>query len=80
MARKPKLKLEITRVKLEPEQAVLTCQCYNGTVTDLTSTSGNMTPFYCDQVGGKDTWSYVRRGGGCGVISLGGTRGAVAAS
>ncbi len=29
MGRKPKFKPEITRVKLNPEQAVLTCFCYN---------------------------------------------------
>jgi len=28
MARKPKLKIVITRVKLNPEQAVLSCYCY----------------------------------------------------
>ncbi len=29
MPRKPKFKPEITRVKLNPEQAVLSCSCYN---------------------------------------------------
>lgn len=29
MSRKPKFKPEITRVKLNPEQAVLACTCYN---------------------------------------------------
>lgn len=29
MSRKPKFKPEITRVKLNPEQAVLSCGCYN---------------------------------------------------
>ncbi len=29
MKRKPKFKPVITRVKLNPEQAVLTCSCYN---------------------------------------------------
>jgi len=29
MSRKPKFKPEITRVKLNPEQAVLSCMCYN---------------------------------------------------
>lgn len=29
MARKPKFKPEITRVKLNPEQAVLACLCYD---------------------------------------------------
>jgi hypothetical protein len=29
MSRKAKFKPEITRVKLNPEQAVLTCACYN---------------------------------------------------
>ena len=29
MARKPKFKPEIRRIKLNPEQAVLTCNCYS---------------------------------------------------
>ena len=29
MGRKPKFRPRITRVKLNPEQAVLTCDCYN---------------------------------------------------
>lgn len=34
MPRKPKFKPVITRVKLDPEQAVLSCNCY-GTVTTV---------------------------------------------
>ncbi len=30
MSRKPKFKPVITRVKLNPEQAVLTCNCFSG--------------------------------------------------
>ena len=30
MSRKPKFKPMITRVKLNPEQAVLQCQCWEG--------------------------------------------------
>ena len=33
MTRKPKFKPEITRVKLNPEQAVLFCACYNSGYT-----------------------------------------------
>jgi len=29
MAKKPKFNPEITRIKLNPEQAVLACSCYN---------------------------------------------------
>lgn len=29
MSRKPKFKPEVTRIKLNPEQAVLQCACYN---------------------------------------------------
>lgn len=29
MSRKPRFKPEITRVKLNPEQTVLSCNCYN---------------------------------------------------
>ena len=31
MGRKPKFRPEITRVKLNPEQAVLACSCWQGT-------------------------------------------------
>ena len=30
MPRKPKFRPEITRIRLNPEQAVLTCECYRG--------------------------------------------------
>ena len=29
MPRKPKFRPEVTRIKLNPEQAVLSCNCYN---------------------------------------------------
>jgi len=32
MSRKPKFKPEITRVKLDPEQAVLQCNCYTNQI------------------------------------------------
>jgi hypothetical protein len=36
MSRKPKFKPEITRVKLNPEQAVLSCTCYfNGSYREV---------------------------------------------
>ncbi len=36
MSRKPKFNPEITRVKLNPEQAVLLCTCYTGHVEGTT--------------------------------------------
>jgi hypothetical protein len=39
MPRKPKFRPVITRVKLNPEQAVLTCECYD---TGLKVTSGHV--------------------------------------
>ena len=33
MSRKPKFKPEIRRIKLNPEQAVLACNCHTGGVT-----------------------------------------------
>lgn len=39
MSRKPKFKPVITRVKLNPEQAVLACDCYDGSVARRASAS-----------------------------------------
>lgn len=41
MSKKPKFKPEITRVKLNPEQAVLTCDCYDQTRKFLTTFTAN---------------------------------------
>ncbi len=44
MSRKPKFKPEITRVKLNPEQAVLACSCYDrGMASSASGTDTN----YC---------------------------------
>ena len=42
MSKKPKFRPEITRVKLNPEQAVLTCACYD--VSRRMTQAGD--PFY----------------------------------
>jgi hypothetical protein len=42
MARKPKFKPTITRVKLNPEQAVLSCDCNNGAFGWYTYGSTNL--------------------------------------
>ncbi len=47
MGRKPKFKPVITRVKLNPEQAVLTCDCYNlGNRGFITSAWWNISSLY----------------------------------
>jgi nitrite reductase/ring-hydroxylating ferredoxin subunit len=43
MSKKPKFKPEITRIALNPEQAVLTCQCYNASFYAATGSFGNNT-------------------------------------
>ena len=41
MPRKPKFKPEIIRVKLNPEQAVLTCDCWDGSERYATGIGGS---------------------------------------
>jgi len=56
MPRKPKFKPEITRVKLNPEQAVLGCSCYTGQLSGGENTFNNLpTVVLCRQTGGKST-------------------------
>jgi hypothetical protein len=38
MSQKPKLNPVITRIKLNPEQAVLACNCYSGSVLAMLGT------------------------------------------
>jgi hypothetical protein len=70
MAKKLKFKLEITRVKLNPEQAVLSCTCYmdvgggwgyngghSGRYTGYELVSGSGSPTWCN--GGKGTYTTV---------------------
>jgi hypothetical protein len=40
MSRRPKFKPEIRRIKLNPEQAVLQCSCYNTWLIVFTATRG----------------------------------------
>ncbi len=49
MSRKPKFKPEITRVRLDPEQAVLLCGCYIGEVMAGTGSKAN----FCSVPGTK---------------------------
>lgn len=42
MSRKPKFNPEITRVKLNPEQAVLACPCWQGTLIIDTTQPRNL--------------------------------------
>jgi hypothetical protein len=56
MAKKPKFKPVITRVKLNPEQAVLTCTCSNGNVPDWLSFSQDFVATNhpgCSPLGGR---------------------------
>jgi len=52
MSRKPKFNPEITRVKLNPEQAVLACTCYTGF---LAGTRAQPQKTVCTNPGTRDT-------------------------
>lgn len=58
LSKKPKFKPEITRVKLNPEQAVLACTCYDNGMQAVIGTayyenaSGHVGP-YCTRKGNK---------------------------
>ena len=54
MGRKPKFRPVITRVKLNPEQAVLSCNCYSMGYNYLTTQAGGIDNAYwgCAPVSG----------------------------
>lgn len=57
MSVKPKFKPVVTRVKLNPEQAVLVCSCYSGSYiwTTIASTRlGSAPKSYCAAGGSRD--------------------------
>lgn len=56
MTRKPKFKPLITRVKLNPEQAVLSCTCYSGQIPKLVP-GGPFQIMY-----GPSTWCAFNQG------------------
>ncbi|MDD2689103.1 MAG: hypothetical protein PHT41_03005 [Candidatus Omnitrophica bacterium] len=47
MPRKPKFRPVITRVKLNPEQAVLACACYDRSTLNQTSTNKAGKNYIC---------------------------------
>ena len=55
MSRKLKFKPEITRVKLDPEQAVLSCACFGATQNVWTGTNrkGSSSVAYCNAGSGR---------------------------
>ena len=61
MKRKPKFKPEITKIKLNPEQAVLSCDCFSRGVfyglTTYTYYGAELRGFACSYVG---RWTYAR--------------------
>ena len=73
MARKAKFKPEITRVKLNPEQAVLTCSCYCVPMNQIQSGTHrnahiDVPVFSCDNY-------FVREGATLPICSLTGGAG-----
>lgn len=67
MPKKPKFKPEITRVKLNPEQAVLACACYTG--VGFGPVGNAFFGFYCFSVGGKKSDTVGYRSPNSGAIS-----------
>ena len=68
MSRKPKFRPEIRRIKLNPEQAVLLCNCYDSGVTIFLSMEHSgydwrhtSTPGYCG--GTSRQWKEFTIGG-----------------
>ena len=53
MPKKPKFKPEISRIKLNVEQAVLTCSCYSGSFNLSASTIGPQNYSGCYDVSGS---------------------------
>lgn len=53
MYKKKKFNPAITRVKLNPEQAVLLCACYQSTVWNESVTNKGTSYSACTQVGGR---------------------------
>ena len=67
MPKKPKFKPEITRVKLNPEQAVLACSCPSTGYIPGGSVPKQDT---CEVIGySKDIQSKANQGGSSGVAS-----------
>ena len=68
MSRKPKFRPEITRVKLNPEQAVLACTCFTNPFGPAFRLSpgfdwdASRTAFGGDSCIGKDRWNISAAG------------------
>lgn len=68
MLKKAKFRPRITKVRLYPEQAVLSCTCYNGLVVSPgggynRGFIGSGTPGWCTPGGGKATVLFEFNGG-----------------
>jgi hypothetical protein len=63
MARRPKFRPEIRRIKLNPEQAVLTCPCYNTAhhwTSNVNRDFAHMSPAALCDYGAKSTRTEVQ--------------------
>lgn len=56
MSRKPKFKPEITRVKLNPEQAVLNCNCWDTGYQNYIGGSGSGAQTVCTEIRGNKAY------------------------
>ncbi len=57
MSKKPKFKPKVTRIKLNPEQAVLSCACWSGTAIAPGNIAGSFGPF-CQAGLARNTGKY----------------------
>ena len=75
MPRKPKFRPRITRVKLNPEQAVLTCNCYFDHQVGLLNnqvSSVSLNVIVCTGAGKGTVTAYTGAGGEPGHVVVGG--------
>ena len=70
MGRKPKFKPEIRRIKLNPEQAVLHCQCWDNHVQWTGETGTAVASSYTNCAAGARSLITLR---GCGIVDPGGS-------
>lgn len=64
MSKKRKFRPKITQVKLNPEQAVLSCGCYQGNIGANFEWGSGSLPILCNPMVGRD-WEYTFNGSTC---------------
>lgn len=67
MKKKPRFNPEITRVKLNPEQAVLQCTCWTGGFLENPGGRDRGSKTVCYAGGSRDTYSSLKWSGSTGA-------------